>query len=460
MGNSRLTMQLWEHIKRGRWQTLAQRMTHTVHESSNSNWRASLEEKFRAKPPREAGTVSIYKIPTSLRQVEPKAYSPSIISIGPYHHGKQHLKATEELKWQFFRQLSRQNCGKVDILYHELKELEQEARSCYSESLQFDSDKFVEIMLVDGCFIIELFRELMKNDFRLFDLTSSTTTPNPTFKELALRFFDPLMSRDSKTLKQSIAVTPGNSINHFLDLFRSSILPRIVARGKEPHLFRSVTELREAGVKIQMEKDCRPLKLSFKKGVMKIPPLYIDDYKGTLFRNMVAFEQCHLTCKPDITTYLFFLDGLISSAKDIELLHYAGVIQHSLGSNKEVARLVNTLCKEVARDVQESYLHKMVWKINCYCNDGLTTKKARLKHDYFNNPWATISTLAAILLLFLTLLQTSCSYGHAEEYLKKTGFWISLKDFFSIPFPKLPRSTQTPIIAEDGFEDYQYAMGI
>ncbi|KAK3020755.1 hypothetical protein RJ639_047883 [Escallonia herrerae] len=146
-------------------------------------------------------------------------------------------------------------------------------------------------------------------------------------------------------------------------------------------MFISMAELKESGVKLKMAENSRPLKVGFKKGVLGIPPIYIDDHRLTLFRNMVAYEQCHQSCKPDITMYTFFLNGLINSAKEIELLHCEGVIQHSLGGNKQVAKLINRLCKGVARDVEESYLHKMVWKINCHCNDWLITKRARLKHD-------------------------------------------------------------------------------
>jgi hypothetical protein len=83
---------------------------------------------------------------------------------------------------------------------------------------------------------------------------------------------------------------------------------------------------------------------------LTIPPLYIDDHRATLFRNMLAFEKCHRLCHPDVTTYLFFFDGLINSAKDVGLLHYKGVLHHSLGNNREVAKLINNLCKEVVPD--------------------------------------------------------------------------------------------------------------
>lgn len=473
----------------GRFHNIVIRATHT----EVKNFRASLEEKLKMKLPTESRAASIYKVPADLRQVETKAYQPNIISIGPYHHGVPRYQAMEELKWKYFHRLfhsDQQNGANLEALMKILKDLEQEARSSYAEDLKLTSDKFVEIMLIDSCFIVELFRELMKNDFRhgsfsikrwmlpvlrrdlimlenqlplfilskVFELTNinKSEIPNSSLKELALRFFDPLMSNDSDTLKQRISAASVDSKNHFLDLYRSSILPRILARGKEPHMFRSMAELKESGIKVKMAKNCRPLKVSFRKGYLNIPPLYFGDYRFTLFRNMMAFEQCHPACKPDIAMYLFFLDRLINSAKDIESLHYEGVIQHSLGGNKELARLVNKLCKEVARDVEESYLHKMVWKINCYCNNGLTQKRAKLKHNYFSNPWATISSLAAILLLYLTLLQATTGYGQSQAYMESTGFWFSLKDCFKIPLSGLSLPSKSPLVPEEEFENYKY----
>ncbi|KAI6704802.1 hypothetical protein NL676_007764 [Syzygium grande] len=101
---------------------------------------------------------------------------------------------------------------------------------------------------------------------------------------------------------------------------------------------------------------------------------------------MVAFEQCHKNCKPDATAYLFFFNGLVNSANDVEILHYKGIVHHSLGSNKEAAKLVNKLCKEVDWDGEESYLHKVVCDdIDVYFKSMRAKLRARLVHYYFNN---------------------------------------------------------------------------
>ncbi|GLT98837.1 hypothetical protein SLE2022_163150 [Rubroshorea leprosula] len=320
------------------------------------------------------------------------------------------------------------------------------------------------MMLVDGCFVIELFRELKQHNFRyapsiqrwmlptlrhdmimlenqlpfcvlqkLFELTSSSAESNTSLRDQALHFFAPLLQGDP-TLNCIRKEVTGR---HFLDLFRSSILPTVEeknrtsdsyesteSKGMETNLtntMRSATELGEAGFIIEKGK-ARLLDINLEKKiwrlnrrVLQIPPLYIDDYKGTLYRNMVAFEQCHRECKPYVTSYLFFFDGLINSAVDVELLHHKGVIHHSLGRDKEVAKLVNSLCKEIAFEGYELYLQKVVSNVNSHYHSWFAEKRAKLVHHYFRSWVVGISTLAGIIYIYLMLIQTGCTVMNHSE---------------------------------------------
>ena len=40
----------------------------------------------------------IYKVPKKLRQVNKEAYTPKLISIGPFHHGEKDLRGEKELR--------------------------------------------------------------------------------------------------------------------------------------------------------------------------------------------------------------------------------------------------------------------------------------------------------------------------------------------------------------------------
>lgn len=208
---------------------------------------------------------------------------------------------------------------------------------------------------------------------KLFDLTDNSTSlssqPCMSLKALALRFFYPLLQVDSDNIPECEKAQELKG-HHFLDLLRSSIRPKLNGknpRGSQHHMIRSITELNEAGVKIKADENGQLLDITFGKKwgsvlmrELTIPPLYINDHRGTVFRNIVAFEKCHKECNPDVTTYLFFFNGLINSSDDVSLLHYKGVLHHSLGDDHAVSQLVNKISEEMVRDKNESYLHKVV----------------------------------------------------------------------------------------------------
>ncbi|KAB1222079.1 hypothetical protein CJ030_MR2G028802 [Morella rubra] len=483
MGSSKLTRLLLQEISRRKCVGIVLERTApkdlsrpgALHERRYSNLSASLEkELFEADHLKEeSSSVCIYKVPAVMRGVERKAFQPSIMSIGPYHHGVERLQVQEELKRKFVGRLfdqSRENGVKFEIVKSAMGKLEEEARICYSEEIDLKSEEFVNMMLVDGCFIVELFREVwqqglehqipfikrwmlpvLRRDFimlenqlplfvlnKLFQMTSSgaPAEPLPSLQNLALHFFNPLLQRDFDTRPTEGA----SDARHVLDLFRSTILPVGVVRRKQPKMIPSMTELKEAGIKVQKARYPRLLDITCEEKVLKIPPLYLDDRKCTLFRNMVAFEKCHRSCHPDVTTYLFFFDALINSAKDVGLLHYNEVLHHSLGSNKEVARLVSKVCKEIDRDVDESYLFFVVHDANSFCNSFWAKKRAALARHYFSSWGVGVSTIGALFALYLTLIQTTTGVAGSLTQLKGNYFGSFLTDSLLLPLFGKPRS--------------------
>lgn len=179
-----------------------------------------------------------------------------------------------------------------------------------------------------------------------------------------------------------------------------------VADKRRQQMIHSVSELKEAGVKFKKRKTDRFWDVKFKNGILKMPRLLIHDGTKSLFLNLIAFEQCHLDCTNDITSYVIFLDNLIDSPEDVKYLHYCGIIEHWLGNDAEVADLFNRLCQEVVFDVNDSYLSQLSQQINRYYDHRWNAWRATLRHKYFNNPWAIISFAAAVILILFTFAQT------------------------------------------------------
>ena len=49
-------------------------------------------------------TCAIYKVQERLRELNEKAYTPRVVSIGPIHHGKEKLKAMEDHKRTYLKE--------------------------------------------------------------------------------------------------------------------------------------------------------------------------------------------------------------------------------------------------------------------------------------------------------------------------------------------------------------------
>ncbi|MBA0739229.1 hypothetical protein Gogos_022392, partial [Gossypium gossypioides] len=181
----------------------------------------------------------------------------------------------EELKWKFFHRLFRPNQPngvELDPAMKAMEDLEQHARRCYWDNAeQHSKHRFVRMMPVDGCFIVELLREL-KHNFQCAPFVKRWMLPTLRWDLIMLENQLPLFSqRDVRAVNaQGIQNTL-----HFLDLFRKSILPFPInlSRGLKTSktsdssnaaeegidMVWSMTEVMEAGVVIEKAVNCPPL---------------------------------------------------------------------------------------------------------------------------------------------------------------------------------------------------------
>ncbi|CAA3008932.1 Hypothetical predicted protein [Olea europaea subsp. europaea] len=47
-----------------------------------------------------------------------------------------------------------------------IMQFEDRARKCYAEDIHLDDDEFVQMLVLDGCFIIEFFLKFQSDEFR------------------------------------------------------------------------------------------------------------------------------------------------------------------------------------------------------------------------------------------------------------------------------------------------------
>ena len=114
--------------------------------------------------------------------------------------------------------------------------------------------------------------------------------------------------------------------------------------------FRNVQELGAAGIHLEYNHSSCLRMITFSKkwnfypGILKLPPIIVDDLTGPKFLNLIAYEMC-LDFDNDfgITSYISFLDSLIDESKDFIDLRSSGILRNLLGSDEEVARVFNEI---------------------------------------------------------------------------------------------------------------------
>ncbi|CAN1279395.1 UPF0481 protein At3g47200, partial [Linum perenne] len=204
----------------------------------------------------------------NLHTTNKDAYTPTLVSIGPFHHPADETNSSldkfTEHKWRYMHSLLERtqnaiatldSCGRAMLRFN------INVPASYSELFDKLSDtKLAEIMLLDGCFILELFLRYSNSDLRLesdpifttswmvltlqrdlillenqipffildwlFTLaaTQTTTGPStPTLSDLALRFFR--SSINHVVAEETLVIGGRRSSHHLLELYTGRFSP-------------------------------------------------------------------------------------------------------------------------------------------------------------------------------------------------------------------------------------------
>ncbi|XP_057983453.1 UPF0481 protein At3g47200-like [Malania oleifera] len=414
----------------------------------------------------------IQKVPRMLRKIESNenCYEPQVVSIGPYHHGKLELEAVEKLKVPMARDYIQScNTSKLSVreMYDKVAAVAVEARQCYAKDATegLDDEAFAQMMFLDGCFILQFIYCYEENKHAEMKMRSldiafvrrdlfllENQLPFLVLKELvSLRFEQKEgINKINSFIEHTRALPPPgkpgwrqrienciddcnflkkpleNSKNqpvdeegpaHLLDLLRAQLInlpdkkiaTKSISRSSLWHSYRSVKELKTAGIKFRPSNTQCYTDIRFEQGCVegfvKLPPVTVDDSTKSTLLNLVAYEAC--PDAPDdlgVTSYICFMDSLIDHAEDVKELRSKGILLNFLGSDQQVADLFNEIAndlvdnpelhKEVKTQIEEHHKNKMrVW-----IKEGL--------HTHFSSPWTVLAFLGAIVAIVLTSVQT------------------------------------------------------
>ncbi|ESQ45507.1 hypothetical protein EUTSA_v10011061mg [Eutrema salsugineum] len=265
------------------WYFLTLLMRQKIHtrnrepEETREEWVISIKEKMEQALREDATTswerLCIYRVPHYLQENDNKSYFPQTVSLGPYHHGKEHLLPMDRHKWRAVNMVMARTKQGIEMYIDAMKELEERARACYEGPIGLSSNKFTEMLVLDGCFVLELFRGaaegfselgydrndpvfamrgsmhsiqrdmvMLENQLplfvlnRLLEIQLGPRNQTGLVAQLAVRFFDPLMPTDEPLTKTDLEKPMGkdkffNPISdkdteelHCLDVFRRNLL--------------------------------------------------------------------------------------------------------------------------------------------------------------------------------------------------------------------------------------------
>lgn len=126
---------------------------------------------------RTPSAVSIFKVPNFLKDSKTEAYVPTIVSLGPYHHREAKLRSMDNHKGRALSRMTtrfndKRNLGNVlnnMNFFFEAKNVivpaENEIRKGYEEKIDYDGEKLGIMLILDGCFILEVLRTLGGDNF-------------------------------------------------------------------------------------------------------------------------------------------------------------------------------------------------------------------------------------------------------------------------------------------------------
>ncbi|PRQ54905.1 hypothetical protein RchiOBHm_Chr1g0318801 [Rosa chinensis] len=485
---------------------------------------------------REKSKKCIFRVPKVLRRRNPEAYTPDSFSIGPYHHyrekrGEEEGKGGKEGKGEEdFQRMGGAKKSYLDEILARMKnitleeltakvigrsgqrnenEFEERARSFYDERFDISPKDFIKMMIVDGCFLVQLFRKcnhpdrmalddpvfttdssfhflchdilLLENQLpwfvirSLYSLTLEIYPDETSLPVLILNAFSilaPLKQSCSsyfKHLRRNKCHCDADYL-HILDLVRDSIIIPIKtideraqkaagrkAKHHQMHAWRkdsrgykaapealfdpkqhqmpTATALSNVGIKFQsstkrsimdirwaprqnLRKSITDIRFKVRwpfrnEEVLKIPQLDVDNLFECLFRNLIYFEHCCHGYSSEITSFSIFMDKLISSKDDLELLCKEKVIIGSWESNEEGRKFFRSLYKDIPqKNSVKFYYADLCGELN---NRYKTLKNHRLGEStrqqliWFSNPWNAFYVIVGIFLLQIvpTILQTT-----------------------------------------------------
>jgi hypothetical protein len=410
----------------------------------------------------------IYRVPKKLRDIKEDAYTPKLVSIGPFHHDLEELCGVKIQKQIYLKKFcSRTRKSEKDLESIIESNKEQIARSYSETSFKLNSQEFVAKILLDSIFITELFlrnfeREkyekldyilrnawieshikqdlmLLENQLpfrflrKLYKFAFDGDEVTPPFLKLACKFF---------FSGEHIIPMHEAEVKHFTDLHRMFYCPtnqKAHPQKRTEDLRYTATKLDEAGLEFRAleDKDLGDrslLDIEFSKS--KCLELYPCLNLSWLFSCLPCLKS-HRYSKPvqcilkvpqlviENKTEALFRNLMALEQchypSDTYICNYVLLLDYLITTKKDVrllvekkvivnkrgsSKAVTTLINTLGHEIveSESVYHEIYRQLNEHYDDPWNRLVASLTRVYFKDFWRGTATIAGILVLGFTFV--------------------------------------------------------
>ncbi|CAM0948372.1 unnamed protein product [Alopecurus aequalis] len=325
----------------------------------------------------------IYHVPACIKDIKSKAYQPQVLSLGPYHHGDPNLQPMEEHKRRALRHLLRRAGRPLQDFAAAVEDAAEQLQSAYMD-LHVGREWFLEMMIVDGCFLLEVMRTAAGKNVDEYD------NNDPIFSRHGMLYMVPYIRRDMLMLENQLpllllqklyAVESGKHPN---DDFVNEIVLRFLAPASPPL---------QPGIGLGLH----PLDV-FRRSMLfgeyqKIPSSSWDTQDNGVIRSAVELYEAGIRFKTSKSI----------SLHDIRFRH--GVLSMPTGDHPKRCRQRQGGRQVVQQHLEpDSALDAVQRQVNGYFRQSWNMWGANLIHTYFRSPWAFLSLV--VFLLVMTIMQT------------------------------------------------------
>ncbi|CAL4992941.1 unnamed protein product [Urochloa decumbens] len=385
----------------------------------------------------------IYRVPEYIKkETNSDAYRPQFVSLGPLHHGEPHLQPMEVHKRRAMLHLVKWTGKPIEQFITAIEDVVDELQDAYDDlDDEWRGEKkgrFVEMMVTDGCFLLELMRIDPTKEHTGYEandpvfsrrsylnlwrairddmIAMENQVPLVVLQRILAQFSTSLSARRINfgvQLLLNMYVEEGmdNLGLHFLDIYHRSYCGTTPTPfSKQPVKYEprtlSAVELSEAGIEFKKSNGDGIHDLEFENSVLSMPLLKFYDETEKILLNLMAFERQNPDAEYHLASYISFVDKIIESERDVALLRSKGIILNMTGSDKKVAEMFNTLTKLAKTPAIGSKLGHVQYELNDHWRKRRNKWRASFMNNYLSSPWMFISLVAAVVLLAATLLQT------------------------------------------------------